>query len=230
MKLPWATRWKGAGRCDVVNRQLTRPSVVIFDLGKVLVDFDYAIAVRRIAARGRLTAEELGRFIGTAPLLFRYELGLLNSLEFYKELCEVTGFCGPFDEFSLAFGDIFSPIEPMVELQAALRSERIPTFVLSNTNDLAIQHIRRSYPFFSQFQGYILSYEHGVMKPEPRIYEIAEALCGQRGRDILFVDDRPENISAAAERGWQVILQETPEKTITAIQQSGLLQTLKYKR
>jgi len=193
------------------------PKVVIFDLGKVLVDFDYAIAVRRIAARGRVTAEEFGRFMASTPLLFRYELGHLTSEEFYKEICEITGFCGSFDEFGLAFGDIFVPIEPMVELHAALRKRGMPTFILSNTNELAVRHIRRTYPFFSDFQGYILSYEHGVMKPEPRIYEIAERVTGHQGPNILYVDDRPENITAAAERGWQVILQETPQKTLDAM-------------
>lgn len=197
--------------------------VVLFDLGKVLVDFDYAIAVRRIAARGRLTAEELGRIIMSAPLLFRYELGLLTSEEFYKEICAVTGFCGQFDEFSLAFGDIFVPIEPMVELHAMLRNQGTPTFILSNTNDLAVRHVRRTYPFFTDFQGYVLSYEHGVMKPEARIYEIAEKLCGHKGPEIFYIDDRPENIAAAAERGWQVVLQETPEKTRMAVQKAGLL-------
>jgi HAD superfamily hydrolase (TIGR01509 family) len=196
---------------------MTLPKVVIFDLGKVLVDFDYGIAVRRIAARGRIAAEEFGRLIASAPLLFRYELGQLTSDEFYKEVCDLTGFCGNFDEFSLAFGDIFVPIEPMVQLHAALRKRGMPTFILSNTNELAVRHIRRSYPFFSDFQGYILSYEHGVMKPEPKIYEIAERVTGQQGADILYLDDRPENITAAAERGWQVILQETPEKTLEAM-------------
>jgi FMN phosphatase YigB (HAD superfamily) len=193
---------------------MTVPKVVLFDLGKVLVDFDYGIAVRRIAARGRVTAEDFGRFIATAPLLFSYEMGHLTSEAFYNEICALTGFCGNFDEFSLAFGDIFVPIKPMVALHAAVRKRGIPTFLLSNTNELAVKHIRRTYPFFADFQGYILSYEHGVMKPEPRIYEIAERVTGCQGPDILYLDDRPENIAAATERGWQVILQETPEKTL----------------
>jgi len=196
---------------------MTVPKVVIFDLGKVLVDFDYAIAVRRIAARGRVTAEEFGGFIASAPLLFRYELGLLTSEDFYKQVCDFTAFSGNFDEFSLAFGDIFVPIEPMVKLHGAVRKRGMPTFILSNTNELAVRHVRRSYPFFSLFQGYILSYEHGVMKPEPRIYEIAERVTGRQGAEILYLDDRPENITAAVERGWQVILQETPEKTLDAM-------------
>ncbi|HTL58292.1 MAG TPA: HAD family phosphatase [Candidatus Limnocylindrales bacterium] len=202
---------------------VTLPKVVIFDLGKVLVDFDYAIAVRRIAARGRITPEELGRLISAAPLLLRYEMGFLTSEEFYREVCAATGYRGDLEEFSLAFGDIFVPIEPMVTLHSSVRQRGIPTFILSNTNDLAVRHIRRSYPFFNQFDGYILSYEHGVMKPEAKIYEVAEKVCGRSGAEILYIDDRPENIAPAADRGWQVILQESPDRTIAAVNQLGLL-------
>jgi FMN phosphatase YigB (HAD superfamily) len=202
---------------------MTLPKVVIFDLGKVLVDFDYSIAIRRIAARGRVTIQELTRFITSAPLLFDYEKGRMTSEEFYKKVCNITGFKGDFEEFSLAFGDIFTPIELMVALHASLRTQGVPTFILSNTNDLAVRHIRRSYPFFTDFQGYILSYEHGVMKPEPKIYEVAERVCGHLGAEILYIDDRPENITAAAARGWQVILQEMPEKTAAEVQRLGLV-------
>ena len=202
----------------------THPKVIAFDLGKVMVDFDYAIAVRRIAARGKVTPEELGHFLLThSPLLFRYELGLLSSEAFFSEICNASGFDGDFEEFSRAFGDIFSPIEPMIRLHADLRRQGLPTYIFSNTNDLAVRHIRVTYPFFADFTGHILSYEHGVMKPDAGIYEIVERQCGHRGSDILYIDDRPENIATGAARGWQVVLQESPEKTIGAVRKIGLL-------
>jgi HAD superfamily hydrolase (TIGR01509 family) len=61
------------------------------------------------------------------------------------------------------------------------------------------------------------------MKPDAKIYEALEKMAGKRGPDVLYLDDRLENVSAGAARGWQVILQETPEKTLAAIQKLGLL-------
>ena len=61
------------------------------------------------------------------------------------------------------------------------------------------------------------------MKPDPKIYEALEALTGKRGAEILYLDDRPENVEAGAARGWQVILQTDPEKSRRAIEQLGLL-------
>ena len=100
----------------------------------------------------------------------------------------------------------------MVQLQAALRQRGLPAYVFSNTNELAVGHIRRSFPFYANFDGYILSYEHGAMKPDARLYEVVERQSGRRGAEILYLDDRPENIAAGAARGWQVILHETSGK------------------
>lgn len=196
---------------------------VVFDLGKVLVDFDYGIAARKIASRAKMLPPEISSFLSESPLLFRYETGFLTNQQFYREICAVTGFSGGLDEFSDCFGDIFTPIPPMVELHAALRSRRIPTYIFSNTNDFAVGHLRRNFPFFSNFDGYILSYEHGVMKPDAKLYEVVERQCGRRNGEILYVDDRPENIAAGAARGWQVVLQESAEKTRAAVQKLGLL-------
>jgi glucose-1-phosphatase len=196
---------------------------VVFDLGKVLLDFDYAIAARRIAARSRITAAELALFIVRTPLFMQYEAGQVTTEQFFREICAATGFCGTLEEFGAAFGDIFVAIEPMVQLHAALRQRQLPTYAFSNTNDLATRHIRRSFPFYADFDGYVLSYEHGCMKPEARLYEILERLSGRQGGEILYLDDRPENVEAGAARGWQAILHESPEKSRAIVARLGLL-------
>jgi FMN phosphatase YigB (HAD superfamily) len=199
------------------------PQVIVFDLGKVLVDFDYGIVARKIAERGRMNATEVQKFIDHSPLLFRYETGLMTKEEFYAEICSATGYRGEIGEFAHIFGDIFEPIAPMVEIHSLLRKKGFPTYIFSNTNELAVGHIRRSYPFFSQFDGYILSYEHGAMKPQAKLYEVVERETRRKREEILYLYDRAENIAGGAARGWRVILQETPEKTETALQAIGLL-------
>jgi epoxide hydrolase-like predicted phosphatase len=196
---------------------------VVFDLGKVLLDFDYSIAARRFAERSKMPPEKIRSYIDSSPLLFRLETGQLTTDQFYHEVCATTGYCGSIAEFTEFFADVFVPIEPMLELQAALRRRGMPTYVFSNTNDLAVCHIRKNFPFYANFDGYILSYEHGMMKPDAGLYEVVERMCGRRGPEILYLDDRPENIAAGAARGWQAILQETPEKSLAAVKKAGLL-------
>jgi len=199
------------------------PSIIVFDLGKVLVDFDYTIAARRIAAQATLSLGEVQKFLDHSPLLYRYETGLMTREEFFGEVRQATGFHGTLAEFGQFFADIFTEIPAMTDLHAALRRRGRPTYIFSNTNDLAIEHIRRNFPFFAGFEGFILSYEVGAMKPHAKIYEALENLSGHRGPEILYLDDRAENVEAGAARGWQVILQTDPARSRATIEQLGLL-------
>lgn len=199
------------------------PQVVVFDLGKVLVDFDYNIAARKIAARGRIAPQQVKEVIDHSPLLFSYETGRITKDQFFAEVCAVTGFCGGLEEFSRYFSDIFAPVPTMVELHAQLRRRGIPTFIFSNTNELAVDHIRRSFPFFANFDGYIFSYEHGAMKPEQKIYEVVERMTGSSGKQILYLDDRFENAEAGIVRGWQVIQHRTPAESKAILAELHLL-------
>ena len=131
---------------------------------------------------------------------------------------QATGFTGSIDKFSADLADIFLPIEPMVALHEELRRRGYLTYILSNTNDIAIEHVRHNFPFFNNFDGYIFSYEVKSMKPDEKIYEAMENMSGKRGADLVYIDDRPENIAAGAGRGWRAILHETPEKTRAMLQ------------
>jgi HAD superfamily hydrolase (TIGR01509 family) len=197
--------------------------VLVFDLGKVLVDFDYSIAARRIAPLCSSCPDPVKFFTQHAELLIGYELGKFTTLEFFNRIKAASGFSGTQAEFNSFFADIFTPIQPMIDLQAELRRTKSPAYIFSNTNDLAVEHIRKRFSFFSDFDGYVLSYEHGAMKPSAKLYEIVERASGRKGSEIIYMDDRPENVEAGVGRGWVGILHESPEKTRGALEKMGLL-------
>jgi len=186
---------------------------IVFDLGKVLVDFDYSIAARKVAAASTKTVPNLQHFLGSSPVLARFEHGDLTREQFFAEIQQITGFTGTLPEFVSDFADIFVPIPPMIALHAELRQRGFKTYIFSNTNDIAVEHITREFPFFQHFDGYIYSYKVGSMKPDLRIYEAMEKLCGKVCGDIVYLDDRADNIAAGASRGWWTVLHESPEKT-----------------
>ena len=192
--------------------------VLVFDLGKVLVDFDYSIAARRVAARSTKSLQDLATFLSASPLLIQYESGAVNRGEFFEQICGAVGFQGGLAEFGGYFADIFTEIPPMIALHAELRRRGFKTYIFSNTNDLAIEHVERNFPFFKNFDGYIYSCEVGVMKPDAKIYAAMEKLCGCSGKDIIYLDDRLENVQAGLARGWRAIPHETPEKSRAALE------------
>ncbi|HTD85838.1 MAG TPA: HAD family phosphatase [Candidatus Binatia bacterium] len=190
------------------------PRIVVFDLGKVLVDFDYRIAARNLAALSKVPAPHMQEIIEKSRLLVEFETGLTNRDQFFRNVCEATGYCGDQSKFNVLFADIFTAIEPMIEFHAGLRKSGIPTYIFSNTNDLAVTHIRSRFPFFSNFDGYVYSYEHGAMKPQRKIYEVVERTTRMSGPEICYIDDRLENAEAGKAMGWQTIWHKSPEDTI----------------
>lgn len=199
------------------------PKAVVFDLGKVLVDFDYRIAIQNILARCTVSAETLNALINGSPLLQQYELGQVTTDEFFATVKSATGFRGDLEEFGDLFTSIFTEIPQMVRLNEEVRARGVPTYIFSNTNEVTIRMFRRRFPFFLNFTDYVLSYEHGVMKPDAGLYEQLERVTGRSRAELFYIDDRPENIETARRRGWQAVVHETPKQTRAALSATGLL-------
>jgi FMN phosphatase YigB (HAD superfamily) len=197
--------------------------VFVFDLGKVLVDFDYSVAARKIAARSVKSLREINTFLENSPLLVEYESGRIDRQTFYDSVRHAVGFQGDLEEFGGFFADIFTEMPDTIALHAELRRHHFKTYIFSNTNDLAVEHVRRNFPFFAHFDGYILSYEIGTMKPFAAIYDAMEQLTGRNGADLIYFDDRAENVAAALARGWRGLVHESGVKTRTELVRLGLL-------
>jgi HAD superfamily hydrolase (TIGR01509 family) len=199
------------------------PKAVVFDIGKVLLDFDYGIAARAMAAHCDRRPEEIRGALDHSPLLFDYETGRMTTPEFFARVQAAIGFRGGLDLFKRMFADIFAPMPEMVALHRQLRERGVPTYILSNTNEIAVGHIRERYAFFAGFNGYSLSYEQRSMKPDARIYEAVEEMSSCRGAELLYLDDRPENVAAGAARGWQAIQHLDPAVTLPLVTKTGVL-------
>ncbi len=201
----------------------SRSPAIIFDLGKVLLDFSYTKVAETLSGRCRVSQSEIVQALQQSPLLLRYETNAISTEEFFAEMQAVSGFSGGLADFKPIFADIFTPIEPMIQLQAELRSSGYPVYIFSNTNFLAVEHIRERYPFFRDFDGYILSCEHGLMKPDPGIYEIVEQSTDRSGPELVYLDDREENIATAEKRGWRAIHHRTPEESRAKLKEFGVI-------
>ncbi len=90
-----------------------------------------------------------------------------------------------------------------VQLMAALRKRGVAVFALSNFGTDTFTLACRHYPFLRGFDRVFLSGELRLAKPDPRIYAALQEAAGLRGDQLLFADDRAENIAAAAALGWK---------------------------
>ncbi len=100
--------------------------------------------------------------------------------------------------------ELASPrIEGSIALQRALRAKGVPVFALTNFGRYSWEEALPKMDFLLDFDRTYVSGVMGVIKPDPRIYEMVEQDCGIAPERLLFADDRPDNIVAAARRGWR---------------------------
>lgn len=92
------------------------------------------------------------------------------------------------------------PVEPTVALIEELKSKGYRLLVLSNMSLEYIEYLRRM-PVFAHFDAQIVSCEVQRVKPEREIYELLFELYGVKADETIFIDDRKENVDAAAELG-----------------------------
>ena len=176
---------------------------ILFDLGNVLLRFDFHRAHREMASHGARVADLEGPLM--TDLKIEYETGLISTDEMFRRTSDLTGYDGPRDHFERSWQDIFSENTPMIAILADLRGRDLPCYLLSNSNELHVRHIRESYGLLSSFDQAIFSYEVGVMKPCAAIYEKAIAQFDLNPAKTAYIDDRAENIATGRRFGFRCL-------------------------
>jgi len=176
-------------------------TTLFFDIGNVLVTFDFSKAMRRLAMDSPHPADEIERRL--RPLITALEDGQLNSANFIEQGRGVTLYGGSEEAFVAAYCDIFEENAPMIRLVERL-ADRVPMYLLSNTSDLHLDYLRAAFPVFSHFSGGAFSHEARSAKPDPKIYRDLMALSGCDPTRTLYLDDAPANTTAGAAHGLHV--------------------------
>ena len=101
------------------------------------------------------------------------------------------------------------PNQPMIDWAARLQAAGTPTGILSNLGDSMMEGVLAQLPWLSGFPHLIWSHTLGIIKPDPAIYLHAASRLATPPAEILFIDDRDENIAGALRAGLQAILYTT---------------------
>jgi putative hydrolase of the HAD superfamily len=180
-------------------------SAVCFDLGKVLLDFDKEVMLKRFAQKSSLSLAEITHLIANDPQQLAYEKGKISSAKFFAHLKKLIHYKGTTAELQACFNEIFTPMPEHIAL-AALLAPHYPLAIVSNTNDAHIVYAEATYSFFSLFHARIYSHQVAAMKPDKKIYQAAlKALGGIDPLEALFIDDLEANVMGAVKLGWQTI-------------------------
>jgi len=193
----------------------------LFDIGNVILFFDFKVAVRRVADRCDLAEAEI--FPAITDLTAAFERGEMATADFASAAAEQIGFSGAPAELVTALEDIFTVNDPMVELIESLSAKGHPLFLLSNTNAIHVPYFTGRYPVFKHFDGATYSHEVGVMKPGPEIYQSAIDSHQLDPAKTIYIDDLAANVDAGCELGLQGICYDGTRHAAFRSELDGLL-------
>lgn len=171
----------------------------LFDIGNVILFFDFGKAAARIQPRSPFSIEEILEKV--SPLTPALESGKITPDEFLDSASEKIQFDGDRATLREAFEDIFEVNQPVVDWIGELDDAGIPLFLLSNTNGIHVPFFEATYPVFSRFQGRIYSHEAGVMKPDPEIFRITIETLELNPEKTIYIDDLAGNCAAGGDAG-----------------------------
>jgi 2-haloacid dehalogenase len=195
---------------------------VVFDIGNVLIEWQPERYYDRTIGEARRRA--MFAEVDLHGMNDRVDLG-----EGFREVIYETAEAYPhwraeIRDWHDSWIELATPAIPhSVALLRALRARGVPVFALTNFGIESFAYARTQYDFLDEFDRAFVSGHMGVIKPDPRIYEMVEAECGIAPERLLFTDDRPDNVGAARERGWQAHLFEGPDGWADVLVAQGLL-------
>lgn len=176
------------------------PPAFVSDVGKVLIDFDFAPAARRLAEKCPHPAERvLALFEGIKG---PYEDGRIDDAEFVREGMRLTGFTGTAEEFITIWCEIFTENLPMRQSLTAIAG-KVPMYLLSNTSGLHKDYFWRTYGIFEPFADGVYSHEARCSKPGEEIFRHTIEKFDLDPARTFYVDDLLPNIETAARLGFR---------------------------
>ena len=172
----------------------------LFDIGNVILPFDFGPALVRLRARSRV--HEPAAWQKMEALKFAYEGGQMDRAAFIAGVRHHVGFAGSDDEFVAIWTDIFAANPPMDALIERLQAGGLLLYLLSNTSDIHVDAFRSRYPIFRRFAGAVYSHEERLLKPDVEIFRRAIDRFALQPDETIYIDDLPPNVDAAAGLGF----------------------------
>jgi 2-haloacid dehalogenase len=211
------------------TRSMSDPPVVsieavVFDMGGVLLDWNPRHLYRQL-----FTDEDaMERFLTELDLIAwnvaNHDSGARALTESTAELArrhpeyaaELAAWSDRYHEM------VGGPIDGSLEVLAELRG-RVPLYLLSNVPREPIERLRQEWEFFAWFDGQVVSAEEGLIKPDPRLYQVLLDRYGLAPEATVLIDDMAYNVDAAAALGIRAIQFESAPQLRQDLHRLGLL-------
>ena len=172
----------------------------LYDIGRVLLDFDFESSLAKLLpADCPDPHERLSHLLDRKDEL---ESGAIPADEYIAWALDMLGSSATHDEFRHAWRHIFTPNQPMWDHVRRFAASGHKLVLFSNINGIHSPWIYDEFPDFHLFHGAVMSFETGFIKPQPQIYQHAIDTHGLDPSETLYIDDLPQNIEGGRAFGF----------------------------
>jgi epoxide hydrolase-like predicted phosphatase len=179
---------------------------VIFDLGGVLVRTEFPEVRRQLEQRLGFEPGTVGRTIWGSKDWEQAQIGVLSYEEYWTSVGATLGLSSPHEiaEFRREYFSADRVDQELVRLIEGLRA-RYKIGLLSNAPDKLGVWLEDDWGIKHLFDAIVYSADVGMVKPDPRIYQLTLDQLAVEPSEAVFVDDYPRNIEAALALGMKAI-------------------------
>ncbi|MDT8759887.1 HAD family phosphatase [Sphingomonas psychrotolerans] len=200
------------------------PKAVIFDVGRVLVEWDPRYLYERLIDDDQALEAFLANVV-TKEWHFQHDAGRpfaetsAELIALHPEHAELIGAWGP------RFGETIPHAVPgMFELVRELDAAGVPLYAITNfSGEFWREWVPQYAELFDRFRDIVVSGDEKLVKPDPAIYALALKRFGLEGPDAVFVDDSPANVEGANAAGIHGVLFTNAEDFRAELVHLGLL-------
>ncbi|MGB7600241.1 MAG: HAD-IA family hydrolase [Candidatus Sulfotelmatobacter sp.] len=199
-------------------------SVVVFDLGGVLIDWNPRHLYRKLFDGDEKAMEHFLANVCTTSWNSQQDAGRT-----FAEACALLKSEHPSHaELIDAWIErqpemVAGAIDGTVEILAELRARRVSLYALSNWSAETFPIVLKRFEFLHWFQGVVLSGEVRLLKPDPRIFHLFFKTHGIDPAEAVYIDDLKPNVEAATALGMHGILFTDPASLRGELIELGLL-------
>ena len=183
---------------------------IVFDLGGVVVRWEPDALIATVFSDPLVRAAMRAEFVGHSDWL-ALDRGTLSPRNAIERAAKRIGLPeADIEKFLQQVPPALVPIPAMVDLLYRLKANGHRLFCLSNMHVASIEYLESAYTFWEVFEGVVVSCRLQLCKPEAAIYGYLLETYGLNANDTVFIDDTPENLTAAAELGLHALRFESP--------------------
>jgi 2-haloacid dehalogenase len=199
-------------------------TTVVFDLGGVLIDWNPRHLYRKLFAGDDAAMEHFLANVCTTEWNLQQDAGRT-----FAEACKLLKSEHPaksemIDAWFARFDEMMAgPIDGTVKILAELRDREVPIYALSNWSAETFPFARKRFEFLQWFRAIFISAEVRLVKPDPQIFRLFCETFALKPEEIVYIDDLPHNVRAAASVGMHAIHFTDPASLRNELVQLGLL-------